>query len=148
MIMLQYISSQVLVLISEHLSYFKVLYISKRFYFPSAFIFRALLFSERFYFPSAFIFRALLSFELFYFSFERFYFYFFFASQRLFFILLSMKQCPIFVSKTVSWSYFFIIFWITFEYVSNASSNYVQNFQVLTACFLIMYKTSRFWPLV
>jgi hypothetical protein len=52
MIMLQYIFSEVLVLISEHLSYFRVLL------FQSTFIFRALLFSERFYFPSAFIFRA------------------------------------------------------------------------------------------
>ncbi len=63
------------------------------------------------------------------------------ASQRLFFIFLSMDQCPIFyfqnmqllfqfldVKQTISWSYFFIIFLIIFEYVSNASSNYVQNF--------------------
>ncbi len=65
MIMLQYIFSQVLVLISEHLSYFRVLHISKRFYSPSASIFRVLLFSECFYFPSAFIFQALLFSQLF-----------------------------------------------------------------------------------
>ncbi len=70
------------------------------------------------------------------------------ASQRLFFILQSMKQCPILFSKTsfsscfnfwmckhtISCSYFFIIFWII-----------LNMFQMLV---LIMFKTSRFWPLV
>jgi hypothetical protein len=47
------------------------------------------------------------------------------VSQRLFFILLSMKQCPIFVSKQFHIS---LLFLGLFEYVSNAISNYVQNF--------------------
>ncbi len=38
------------------------------------------------------------------------------ASQRLFFILLSMKQCPIFVSKQFDISLlFFGLFWICFK---------------------------------
>ncbi len=58
-----------------------------------------------------------------------------------------MKQCPNLFSKklisfyliswckhTISWSYFFIIFWII-----------LNMFQMLV---LIMFKTSRFWPLV
>jgi hypothetical protein len=106
MIMLQYIFSQVLVLISEHLSYFKVLHISKRFYFPRAFIFRVLL------------------------PFKRFYFYFLFVSQRLFFILLSMKQCPIFVSKQFLDHISLLFFGL-----------FLNMFQMLV---LIMYKTSRF----
>ncbi len=132
------------VIISGHLYIFKVLHISKRFYSPSAFIFRVLLFSERFYFPSTFIFRALLFSERFYFSFERFYFNFFFASkclffildasQRLFFILLSMKQCPVFVSKQFLDHISLLFFGL-----------FLNMFQMQ---FLIMYKTSRFWPLV
>ncbi len=47
------------------------------------------------------------------------------ASQRLFFVLLGMKQCPIVVSKQFPIS---LLFLGLFEYVSNAISNYVQNF--------------------
>ncbi len=115
------------VIISGHLYIVKVLTFLERFYSPSASIFRALLFSERFYFPSAFIFRALL------FS-ECFYFYFLFVSQRLFFFLLSMKQCLIFVSKQFL-DHISLLFFVLF----------LNMFQMLV---LIMYKTSRFWPLV
>ena len=96
----------------------------ERFYFSSAFIFRALLFFERFYFSSAFISRALL-------FLERFYFCSLNVSQRLSFILLGMKQCPNVVSKQFHISLLFL--------------EYLIMFQML---FLIMYKTSRFWPLV
>ena len=102
----------------------KQLLFFERFYFSSAFIFRALLFFERFYFSSAFISRALL-------FLERFYFCSLNVSQRLSFVLLGMKQCPIVVSKQFHISLLFL--------------EYLIMFQML---FLIMYKTSRFWPLV
>ena len=90
----------------------------ERFYFSSAFIFRALLFSrallflERFYFSGAFISRALL------FLFSKCKPALIFCSSRY----ETVSNCCI---KTIS--YFFIISWM-FDYVSNAISNYVQNF--------------------
>ncbi len=84
----------------------------------AALIFRALLFLERFYFSSAFIFRALLFLELFYFCSLN-------VSQRLSFVLLGMKQCPFVVSKQF---HIYLLFLELFDYVSNAISNYVQNF--------------------
>ena len=93
-----------------------------------AFIFRALLFLERFYFSSASISRALLFLERFYFSGA-------FISWALLFLFSKCKPALIFCSsryETVSnccfktTSYLFIS-WI-FDYVSNAISNYVQNF--------------------
>jgi len=91
------------------LVYFQgALIFSKRSYFQSAYIFKALMFSERFHIFKALIFSKRSYFKALIFS-KRFYsifpsaskclFLFPNASQRLFFILLSMKQCPIFVSK-------------------------------------------------
>ena len=96
----------------------KQLLFFERFYFSSAFIFRALLFLERFYFSSASISRALL-------FLERFCFCSLNVSQRLSFVLLGMKQCPIVVSKQF---HIYLLFLGLFDYVSNAISNYVQNF--------------------
>jgi hypothetical protein len=53
------------------------------------------------------------------------YFLFLDASQHLSFVLLGMKQCPIVVSKQFHIS---LLFLGLFEYVSNAISNYAQNF--------------------
>jgi hypothetical protein len=53
------------------------------------------------------------------------YFLFLDASQRLSFVLLGMKQCPIVVSKQFHIS---LLFLGLFEYGLNAISNYVQNF--------------------
>ena len=47
------------------------------------------------------------------------------VSQRLSFVLLGMKQCPIVVSKQFHIS---LLFLGLFDYVSNDVSNYVQNF--------------------
>ena len=47
------------------------------------------------------------------------------VSQRLSFVLLGMKQCPIVVSKQFHIS---LLFLGLFDYVSNDISNYVQNF--------------------
>ncbi len=141
------------VIISGHLYIFKVLHISRRFYSPSAFIFRVLLFSESFYFPNAFIFPSAFIFRALSFS-ERFYFPSALISRALLFffqaLLFLISKCKpaltgIFYSskyetvsnfcfKTISWSYFFIIFWIILN--------------MLQMLVLIMYKTSRFWPLV
>ena len=62
---------------------------------------------------------------------KKFYFLFLNVSQRLSFVLLGMEQCPIVVSKQFHISLLFL--------------EYLIMFQML---FLIMYKTSRFWPLV
>ena len=56
---------------------------------------------------------------------KKFYFLFLNVSQRLSFVLLGMEQCPIVVSKQFHIS---LLFLGLFEYVSNAISNYVQNF--------------------
>ena len=53
------------------------------------------------------------------------------VSQRLSFVLLGTKQCPIVVLKQF---HIYLLF-----------LDYLIMFQML---FLIMYKTSRFWPLV
>jgi hypothetical protein len=53
------------------------------------------------------------------------YFLFLDASQRLSFVLLGMKQCPIVASKQFHIS---LLFLGLFDYVSNDISNYVQNF--------------------
>ena len=53
------------------------------------------------------------------------YFLFLNVSQRLSFVLLGMEQCPIVVSKQFHIS---LLFLGLFDYVSNAISNYVQNF--------------------
>ena len=47
------------------------------------------------------------------------------VSQRLSFVPLGMKQCPIVVPKQFHIS---LLFLGLFDYVSNAISNYVQNF--------------------
>jgi hypothetical protein len=47
------------------------------------------------------------------------------VSQRLSFVLLGMKQCPIVVSKQF---HIPLLFLGLFDYVSNDISNYVQNF--------------------
>ena len=56
---------------------------------------------------------------------KKFYFLFLNVSQRLSFVLLGMEQCPIVVSKQFQIS---LLFLGLFDYVSNAISNYVQNF--------------------
>ena len=99
---------------------FRALLLLERFYFSSASNSRALLFFERFYFSSAFISRVLL-------FLGRFYFCSLNVSQRLSFVLLGMKQCPIVVSNNFIFIYYFL--------------DYLNMFQML---FLIMYKTSRF----
>ena len=62
---------------------------------------------------------------------KKFYFSFLNVSQRLSFVLLGMKQCPIVVSKQLHIYLLFLEYLIMFQMP-----------------FLIMYKTSRFWPLV
>ena len=53
------------------------------------------------------------------------YFLFLNVSQRLSFVLLGMKQCPIVVSRQF---HIYLLFLGLFDYVSNDISNYVQNF--------------------
>jgi hypothetical protein len=99
---------------SEHFHIFKALIFSKRSYFQSAHIFRVLIFSKSFYSIFSKCKQVLI----------------FYSGWKPVLIFYSSKYETVsnFCFKTNFLIIFLYYFLDYFEYVSNASSNYVQNF--------------------